>query len=253
MKDILLQQSNAIRTLVLPEVLSVVNSVPVDYDSVIKYTTGIMFWLKPMIDLSDFSVYPTNGITEGLNWWYGRESRSVEINAGDYQWIESKTVGSQEIHYMSVPSAIDGNHVDIPTRVPVALDIAYVGSTAIKKIDIADNVEYVFYSLSKSFGIRNVRTGWIFTRTPDRKLEELVYGAKYYNYHARNVSEKIISSFALDHVYNRLRDQQEDISSKLELQPSDSVWLATTTHDDYQKFRRKDNVARLCLAPLYKT
>jgi len=30
------------------------------------------------------------------------------------------------------------------------------------------------------------------------------------------------------------------------------VWLATSTHDDYSKFRRNGNVARVCLAGVYE-
>ena len=29
-------------------------------------------------------VYPTNGITEGLNWWYDQDKRSVYMDEGDY-------------------------------------------------------------------------------------------------------------------------------------------------------------------------
>ena len=73
----ILEQSLAIRTNVLPEVKTLIDTVRADYDSVVKYKTNIIEWLKPVIDLSDYHVYPRNGITEGLDWWYNQESRGV--------------------------------------------------------------------------------------------------------------------------------------------------------------------------------
>lgn len=252
MKKFLLSQSLAVRTFVLPEVNSIIENVKPTFDSVIPYTTYIKEWLKPIIDLSEFYVYPMNGITEGLNWWYYKEERSVIINNGDYQWIANKKGSNNYIKYLSVPSAIDGNFVNIPIDVPVALDLAYVGSTKIKKLDISSNVEFVFFSLSKSFGISNIRTGWLFTKHEDKKLNDLIYSAKYYNYYANKISEKVIQSFSIDHIHNRLNNKQIEICEKLNLTPSDSVWLATTNDIEYQKFRRHNNTARLCLSGVYK-
>ena len=86
----ILEQSLAIRTNVLPEVKKIIDNVDVDFDGVVKYNTNIIEWLKPVIDLSDYHVYPRNGITEGLDWWYNRENRGVYMDKGDYQWITNK-------------------------------------------------------------------------------------------------------------------------------------------------------------------
>ena len=252
LKAILLNQSNAVRTSILPEVYQLLNSIPIDHQSVKPYQTNIVEWLKPVIDLSGFSVYPMNGITEGLNWWIGREPRSIAVRSGDYQWVVPRYNHQSTIQYLSVPSAIDGNFIEVPCDQPVSLDLAYVGSTAVRKIDIQPNVEYVFYSLSKSFGVRNVRTGWFFSRRADHKLDDLIFGAKYYNYIAHDIAEAIIGKFPIDYVYSRLNEQQHEVCQELALLPSDSAWLATTYHGDYSKFRRQDTLARICLAPIYK-
>lgn len=246
----ILSNSNAVRTLVHPSVRSCISSINPDLDSITQYKTNIVSWLKPVIDLSEFYVYPTNGITEGLNWWIANETRSIRMSKGDYQWVKPRD-GNGQIYYISVPSAIDGNFKEVPNNVPVALDLAYAGSTQIKKIDISDNVEYVFYSLSKPFGVRNVRTGWIFTKQQDYRLEALTLGAKYYNYYASQISEKIINNFDIDFVYNMYHNKQKDICNKLNIVPSDSVWIATSKDSKYQKFRRTENIARLCLAGVY--
>lgn len=248
----ILLQSTAVRTPVLPEVLNTIKDVTVDYQSVKKYKTDIINWLKPIVDLTDFYVYPTNGITEGLNWWNGNEKRSVWCDKGEYQWIEPRTNSESTIVYQSNPSAADGNYVCLKNNSVLALDLAYVGSTRINKIEINKNVDFVFYSLSKSFGVRNIRTGWFFSRKPDKKLEDLIHSAKYYNYYAVDVAEKIINNFDIDFVHSKLYKQQTEICNKLELLPSDSVWLATSEKEEYAKFRRKNNVARICLTGVYE-
>lgn len=252
MKNFLLNQSLAIRTFVLPDVEQVISKVNPTYDNVQPYKTNIVSWLSPIINLSDYYVYPTNGITEGLNWWYTQEHRSVFLDEGEYQWIDKKQGHTSLIKYQSVPSSSDGNFCEVPVNVPVALDLAYVGSTEIKEIKISNNVEYVFYSLSKSFGVSNIRTGWIFTKTPDPKLESLTINSKYYNYFAHNIAESIINSFDVDYIHRKLQKQQKSVCKKLNLTPSDSVWLATTDSKEYIKFRRKQNTARICLAGLYE-
>ena len=112
------------------------------------------------------------------------------------------------------------------------------------------NVEYVFYSLSKPFGVRNVRTGWIFTRKPDERLDAITNSAKYYNYYANSVAETIINKFDIDYVWRTLKNKQKDVCEEYKFTPSDSVWLATTDNPAYDKFKRGD-VNRLCLAPCY--
>ena len=248
MKEAILNLSTAIRTPILPEVYNTIKDISVDYDSVVKYNTDIIKWLKPVIDLSNYYVYPRNGITEGLDWWYNQESRSVYMDTGDYQWIKPKgNIYDESVKYQSIPSSIDGNWRQTTGKI---LDLAYVGSTSIKQID--HDADIVFYSLSKSFGVRTVRTGWIFTKHEDKRLDALTYSAKYYNYFAHSVAEKIISNYDIDYVHKRLYKEQNRVCEHLDIQPSDSVWLATSTHDDYSKFRRQGNLARICLAGVYE-
>lgn len=248
MKQAILEQSSAVRTPVLPEVLSTIKHIPVDYDGVVKYNTNICEWLKPVIDLNGYYVYPRNGITEGLDWWYNQESRGVYMDTGDYQWISPRgNMYDEAVKYQSCPSSIHGNFVNTNAQI---LDLAYVGSTQVRKIE--HSADTVFYSLSKSFGVRNIRTGWIFTKQPDKKLEALTHSAKYYNYYAHQVAETIISNYDIDYVHKRLNGEQQRVCEQLDLTPSDSVWLATSTHEDWSKFRRQDDIARICLAGVYE-
>lgn len=250
-QELLLKQSLAIRTPVLPEVKKVIKNINPDLDSVNEYKTNIKKWLEPVIDLKEFYVYPMNGITEGLNWWAGKNSYNIKKAQGDYQWIQDSCNDKQPIWYHSTPSAIDGNYRIFTKNETYALDLAYIGSTPISKINIDQNCRYAFFSLSKSFGVRNIRTGWYFCREQDERLDNLVYNAKYYNYYANQVAEKIISNFDIDYVHTKLSKEQDKFCSVLNLNKSHSVWLATSTDDIYSKFRRNKNIARLNLSGLY--
>ena len=217
------KQSRAVRTFTLPEVKDVVNTISPDLEAIVDYETNIVNWLSSIIDLSNFNVYPVNGITEGLNYWMLNEKRKIYMNDNDYVWVPNNKEG--DILYMSTPSAIDGNHKTIPDDVPVALDLAYIGSADVKKIDIKDNIEVVFFSLSKCFGLRNIRTGWFFSRKKIPYLHTLIYNAKYYNYYSHKVAEAVIDNFSVDYVYNKLRPYQINICESLNIKPSDVVWL----------------------------
>ena len=126
----IVNKSRSIRTFTLPEIESKCFLKP-DLNRVQKYSTKIVDWLLPVIDLSDFEVFPINGITEGLNYWMWNEHRVIKKDDGDYQWVDGKDDG--EVYYISNPSSIDGNYRKIPTDIPVVLDIAYVGSAPIQK------------------------------------------------------------------------------------------------------------------------
>ena len=96
----------------------------------------------------------------------------------------------------------------------------------------------LFYSLSKPFGLRNIRTGWMFTKKPDERLEALIHSAIHYNYFAHAVAEAVINNFDIDHIYKEVNQYQKIICQKYDLDPSDSVWLGTTTRPLYDKFKR---------------
>lgn len=239
-----------IKSPLLPEIKSIITSMDTVY-SYERYSTSIKEWLSPIINLEKFYVYPTNGITDGLNYFLSVEKRNIIRNNGDYEWVDNKFNNSDSsILYMSNPSSIDGNFTSIPEHIPVALDIAYIGTTEIKSIEIKDNVEYVFYSLSKPFGVNQYRTGWIFTRFFDPKLYNLCYRANYYNYFSHHLSERIIKEFSIDYIYCRFKDFQADVCNQYDLIPSDSVWLATSKDLQYKNFFRTDT-ARLCITELF--
>jgi hypothetical protein len=231
----------------LPEIESVIQSADISLHKTFEYTTQIKSWLAPVIDLHEFYVYPMNGITGCLDYYAGRERRGIFQDPGDYEWIMET---GHDVKYMSYPSSIDGNVCDIPTDVAVVLDIAYVGTTEIRKIELPKNVEKVFYSLSKPFGMQNIRTGWYFTKRPDARLHKLTYDAHYYNYFAHQAAEAVIANFPIDYIYRKFKSSQSELCEHYNITPSDSIWLATSLAEEYVDFRRYGDVARLSLCGL---
>lgn len=240
--------SRRVNTRILPEVQELLDTIQPVYNGRQKYETSVVEWLKPVIDLSRFFVYPTNGATGAIDWWTLNEKRGIYKAPGDYEWVDDN---GTEVLYISCPNSVDGNHVEIPTDVPVILDIAYVGSANAQPIEIPKNVEKVFYSLSKPFGIHNVRTGWLFSRRPDVKLYNLHYDAGYYNYYANQLSEAIFNNFSIDYCYHAWKHRQQAVCEEHNLTPSDCVWLATSTDEKYAEYQRAPGIARLCISDFY--
>ena len=251
-KETILKQSTAIRTFPIKKVKEIVDNFKLDNHIEVKpFKSDITYWLSKVIDLSDFPyLYPVNGITEGLNYWYMQEDRKVFRHKDDYVWLPESHTG--DIIYMSNPSSIDGNLCDIPTNMPVVLDIAHIGScNSGVRISVPDNVEKVFFSLSKCFGLRNYRIGYYWSRTPDKQLERLIGSAKLYNYHSMALGEEIIKKNCVYDVHHFLKPIQKKLCDELDLVPSDSVWLATTKNKDYDKFKKGD-INRISLCELMR-
>jgi len=247
----ILNQSLAIRTFPIRPVEKVVHSHSLEQiDQVKKFKSDITKWLEPVCDLSGFDhLYFTNGITEAMNYWMWQNQGPIQMEKDDYQWVSGSVTG--DIRYVSNPASYDGNYVDIPTDKPVVLDLAYIGSSTPARIEIPDNVIKVFFSLSKSFGLRNYRIGYYWSRKADHRLELIQNSAKYYNYHSASLGEAVISEIGPHDVYKTLRSYQLEICEELDLTPSDSVWLATTDDPQYiQFFRNYTN--RICIADIIK-
>lgn len=247
----LIQQSLAIRSFPIKEVKDVVDNFRLhNHEEVKVFSSNITEYLKPYCDLSKFRyLYPLNGITEGLNYWMWGESRTIQIRDGDYVWVSGEPTG--DIYYWTLPASFDGKYYDIPKDKPVVLDLAYLLSTEVKNFKIPDNVEKVFFSFSKCFGLRNYRIGYYWSRSPDRWLEPLNVNAKYYNYHSMELGEELIKNIPIDLVYNTLSPIQIEVCNDFNITPSDVVWLATSNDPKYNKFKR-NYTNRLCVADLIK-
>lgn len=229
-------------------------------------------WLVKAVDTRslDFA-YPTAGITQALQIWLQNEQRQVYRLRGDYLYpsivspgiivvddVEQVPDSRDCILYLSVPSARDGNYPgfleDLASKsFALALDCAYLGTAEIREIPIPENVDLLFYSFSKSFGLAPLRVGWLFSKNSISSLECLnEYG--YVPAVNFKVTSAIVSEFPLDFCHQWLAEPQERICSEFGLARSDCALLAIGDLNKYGDFEREGlGFARVPLVELLET
>ena len=187
-------------------------------------------------------------VTHDRNAW-----RDVEHDpAGAHRW------------YVSQPSAIDGNvWLDFSRfmrtmeerDVEVAVDLAYVGATDRQlSIDLSrPNVPYVFFSLSKIFGVFYHRIGGVLSRSPMLGLE----GNKWFKnmfslYLGTSLLRETASPSTLPARYRHVqREACRTLAERhgIPLDPSDVILLASSPPGPYPDAFRRGSSYRWCLTP----
>ena len=82
-------------------------------------------------------------------------------------------------------------------------------------------------------------------------LNRLITSAKYYNYYSVSLGNALIENIDIDTVYNTLKPYQTEICKILDLTPSATVWLATSSDPIYNS-KRRGKTNRLCLTGFIK-
>ena len=216
----------------------------------------VLSYFSPCIDLTKFNYfYLTNGITDGLNYYSSQNhSAKFKILPGDYAYLnlfhQNQT---EEIFYISNPSAIDGNYIDDSTfkklcseNPRVILDCAYLGTAKNKKIEMHENIEAVFLGLSKTLGIPDTRIGFIFSKKKINLLDGIIYGNSYFNMTSCLTSIRLLKEFEFGYIYKKYKSQQEAICNEYNIVPSDVCIFATSTDPQYNSFKR-GTTNRICI------
>ncbi len=220
-------------------------------------------YLSPVIDLTEFSyMYPVNGITEGLNYLsLENKGRKIQLTPGDYEWLKyihrpNVVDSGGDILYISNPSAIDGMIYSksewkkiINNHNEIAVDLAYIGSTKNKQIELNENVKYVFVGLSKMLGVSNLRIGFIFQRNRSISLHALTHQNFYFNPNSLLVTLDLLDNFELGYIHKKYNKVQKELCRKHDLKQSDVVYMGTSDDPRYS-FWKRGNSNRLCLTPL---
>ena len=134
---------------------------------------------------------------------------------------------------------------------PIYLDLAFAGTTGEHKITMYENVEQVFWSCSKPYGLNLLRAGVRFSRK-EELLQREIQGAGYFNHAIIDVFKQVTlnsSVFAKKEQYAELQNQ---ICEKFNLTPSDSYLVGTTNDEQWDRFKRENGVNRVCLTPAYE-
>ena len=228
----------------------------------------VQSYLKPLIDLSEFEfAYPTNGIHESIDWLMAKVDR-YQVFEGEYRYPSllkkpiniARTVGDLIPYvplYMSNPFSATGNF-DIRydeagrrLQCPIYLDLEFCGTTGEHTIKMYENVEQVFWSCSKPYGLNLLRAGIRFSRK-EELLQREIQGAGYFNHAIIDVFRQVTlnsSVFAKKEKYANLQDQ---ICEKFNLTPSDSYLVGTTNDEQWDRFKRETGINRVCLTPVYE-
>jgi hypothetical protein len=197
---------------------------------------------------------------------YARAAGVTVITHDRATWDDDSAFDGHALHrwYVSQPSAIDGNMwgglPDLVSEmdrrgIEVAVDLAYVGAVPDQPIiDLSSpNIPYVFFSLSKVFGVFYHRVGGVLSRAPMLGLE----GNKWFKnmfslYLGTSLIQATPSPMTLPTKYQpiqadacRMLCEQHAIP----LAPSDVILLASSPPGPYPAVFRRGSRYRWCLTP----
>jgi len=237
-------------------------------------------WVSEIVDLKDFEYcYFVNGVTDAMHSWRIIETRPWQKFEGDYQYMDligfestvccdvlgqymkngrsaiPAVIDNANLLYISLPSAADGNHFDISNQgigdTTAIVDCSYVGTTNIKKIQLPQNTEQIFFGFSKGFGVVGQRLGLVYSKEPHPMLQRLK-NLECWNYTGVETIRLLITNFAVDYMWHKNIKKQLEICNRLDLTPSDCYFLATSRDSFYKDARRMrwNDTARLCISDL---
>lgn len=225
-------------------------------------------WVSEVIQLDTFPhCYVVAGATEAINQWRMTDSRPWQYLKGDYQWpqivsgngieVDIEELRPDHVLYVSNPSCRDGNFLSPleikkieSTGCPVILDCAYIGATSIKSVPVFPRTEQIFFSFSKGWGLIGQRAGLLYSREPHVSLRHMLR-VECWNYQTPQIIAMILKNYKINTMYNRAQVRQQQLCQELGLSPSDTYFLATSCDVFFAKQRRAEEVARLCLTPLW--
>ncbi len=225
-------------------------------------------WFLPSVDLRDFSyIYPTSGISQGIECWLSHESRTINWVNGDYIWPHFIRPHLQRLNhwsdfesgvlYLSQPSAIDGNMMTdwddfLNASIPHVVDLAFWGTVQAQNLKLSKHTEMVFYSFSKGFGLHSLRLGWIFSKKEIPHLEQLKL-VGYQSLVNLIFTEKIISQLSFDFMYKTFQNEQKMICEDFKITPADSVLFANSKNIEFDEFKRNPRaLARIPLSEILR-
>ena len=273
----------------------------VQTESHIKFKEAWLKWASPQVSgLDEFYFYNTAGSSEAIRdslanlkaegcenifvfkgEYEGFKALAesyklnvIEINRQDFLNIPFNSLNG--VFYISQPSSIDGNiwkdfdiFVDFikntQNSCKIRLDLCYLGTTVTPlKLNLNhSNIDMVFFSLSKVFGVYFHRIGGVFSREKILSLE----GNKWFkNLLSLYLGIELLTTYNIDYIPKKYLTYQNDIIYFLNLKypninfiASDVIFLAYSNSNNFeQKYPDLKNMKRhvdlshyrYCLTPL---
>lgn len=218
----------------------------------------LRMWLLPIIDISDLPhAYHTNGTHGAIEQWLASETRPVYTMRGEYQYPkllrssvaivdDISAIPKDAVVYISMPFSATGSYDDRYDAIsnPMVLDLAYVGTTGPHRLRLLPNVEQVFWSASKTFGLSAFRTGYRFCRTAD-SVQDNLKDAGYFNWMGVEILRRVLAIYTVTQTMDIVLNDYIELCRRNELAPSASYLLATATDQRYQRFARDQGTLRV--------
>jgi histidinol-phosphate/aromatic aminotransferase/cobyric acid decarboxylase-like protein len=229
-------------------------------DSIASYAT--LSLSKGVIPI----IHVFEGEYEGYEQYaHAYQVKVIKHNRSNY--LETLTKETHGLFYISQPSAVDGNLWNgfqtfiefLKTKQPklkVMVDLCYVGTVA-KDYEInleSNNIDCVFFSLSKVFGVYYHRIGGVFSR---HEIKSLVGNKWFKNILSLKLGEDLLKSstvFSLAKKYKKVQEEEVRILRQFypNLECSDVILLCSKQLRDDQSekyFLRGKDTLRLCITP----
>lgn len=225
--------------------------------------SAVKEWLMPIVDLDKFkNVYPTNGTHSALDIWLARETRPVYCLEGEYTYITARNskvsvvptvydIPAGAVVYLSNPFSATGSYDDRYFEItnPIVLDISYIGTTKPYNLVLTPNVESVYWSVSKPFGLGSMRTGFEFHKN-EKFVQRNLLDAGYFNSFGVEIITQCVKLFGVTEKYTQYQTQYEKICNDNDLICGDSLLLATSQSAEWDHFKRENGINRLPVAKI---
>lgn len=212
----------------------------------------------------------TNGTTEAFDKFYAKHSTrrfrffkgefvyhrlSCRNNGYDWAYIEDSKLDKNDVVIISLPFSDTGNkheqldfilHNCTALGIPVLLDCAYYGVCNNNEINLTHNcIKEVTFSLSKTFFSAYLRIGMRLTRDDDDDPLFVTNKMGYVNKVSCYLGLELIKHYSPDYIYNKYREQQLEICSILDVEPSDCVLfgIGNSTWNEYNRDRETNRLS----------
>ncbi len=243
-----------------------------------KFLQSFEQWRKAnphsqVIGIDNWSTYVTSGTTESFtNFLLKYPERTTYVLNGEYPY--HKMVGARTLRdfkelptnaklILSHPFSATGNtHRNLndilyfctERSIPVLLDCAllYVSQIPPLNIEPFTCIDWVCFSLSKSFSSGRFRAGVLYTKSVEHKIPLQVLNEwSYLNHLSLKIHIQLMLNFSSNFIFNKYRAQQLDLCGKLEVEPSDCVLFGISDNPKYDEYTRSGIINRLCLSKQY--
>ena len=185
-------------------------------------------------------VYITNGITEAIHVTMLEHGLRPVVADKEYKsylahariYAESGNTLRKRTPFLSLPfydTAEEHPTTQTILKGPAFIDLAWAGNCGLQGTYDLSNVSYASFSFSKMFGIQYHRIGILYSKTPIKHFE--MYKDVSYNNLVGLGMINQLTGFKPDYFYDKYRHVADSFCTKLDLQPTKSLWMGRSKKD----------------------